>query len=229
MNTKGIGEHMSLIGLSNKTEDPTHPAKSTKPELSVVRPDYLVVDGGFLPSQTNFGGSSGESSLPQPDPPDPTVMYNLQCSGFSVLSLFLSLKALSHSLNLSTSPICADPHWYLNIAELSTSIIANLRRPLNLHHHQSAPSSQPPSSSICVDLSTSIITNLQVSSIHHCRFAISAIHHLWSASQGCSFQLFSLYFFVSVSCKSSFYLCSLDLWVTGVWVCKSILQCRFVF
>ena len=108
MNTKGIGEHMS--GLSNKTEDPTNPAKSTKPEPFVIRPDYLVVGGGFLPSQTNFDGSSGGSSLPQPNPPDPTVMYNLQCSGFSVLSLLLSLKALSHSLNLSTSPICADPH-----------------------------------------------------------------------------------------------------------------------
>ena len=110
MNTKGIGEHMSLIGLSNKTKDPTHPVKSTRPELLVVRPDYLVVGGGFLPSQTDFGGSSGGSSLPQPDPPDPTVMYNLQCSRFSVLSFFLSLKALSHSFNLSTSPICADPH-----------------------------------------------------------------------------------------------------------------------
>ena len=47
MNTKDIGEHMSLIGLSNKTEDQTHPAKSTRPEPSVVRPDYLVVGGGF--------------------------------------------------------------------------------------------------------------------------------------------------------------------------------------
>ena len=77
MNTKGIGEHMSLIGLSTKTEDQTHPAKSTRPEPSVVRPDYLVVGGGFLPSQTNFSGSSGGSSLPQPDPPDPTVMLVL--------------------------------------------------------------------------------------------------------------------------------------------------------
>ena len=110
MNTKDIGEHMSLIGLSNKTKDPTHPAKSTRTELLVVRPDYLVVGGGFLLSQTDFGGSSGGSSLSQPDPPDPTVMYNLQCSRFSVLSFFLSLKALSHSFNLSTSPICADPH-----------------------------------------------------------------------------------------------------------------------
>ena len=69
MNTKGIGEHMSLIGLSNKTEDPTHPAKSTRPEPSIVQPNYLVVGGMFLPSQTNFNGSSGGSSLPQPDPP----------------------------------------------------------------------------------------------------------------------------------------------------------------
>ena len=70
---------MSLIGLSNKIEDPIHPAKSTKPEPFVIRPDYLVVGGGFLPSQTNFSGSSGGSSLPQPDPPDPTVMLVLSC------------------------------------------------------------------------------------------------------------------------------------------------------
>ena len=155
---------MSLIGLSNKTEDPTHPAKSTRPEPFVIRPDYLVVGGGFLPSQTDFGGSNGGSSLPQPNPPDPTVIYNLQCLGFSVLSFFLNLKALSHSLNISN--MCR------------STLISQYRRALNLHHRRSAPSSQPPSSSICADLSTSIITDLRFSSIHHRRSAISAIHHL---------------------------------------------------
>ena len=159
------------VGLSNKTEDPTHPAKPTRHEPSVVRPDYLVVGGRFLPSQTNSGMSSGDSSLLKPYQPDSTMIYNLQCLGFSVLSFFLSLKALSHSLNLSTSLICANPHWYLNIVELSTSIIADLHRALDLHHRQSALISQPPSSPICDSLPFTIvvlqslsftISNLQV-------------------------------------------------------------------
>ena len=59
MNTKGIGEHMSLIGLSNKTKDTTHPAKSTRPELLVVRPR----DGNFCPTR-------GYPARPDPNGPD---------------------------------------------------------------------------------------------------------------------------------------------------------------
>ena len=134
---------MSLIGLSNKIEDPIHPAKSTKPEPFVIRPDYLVVGGGFLPSETDFGGSNGGSSLPQPDPPDPTVIYNLQCLGFLVLSYFLNLKALSHSLNISN--MCR------------STLISQYRQALNLHHRRSVPSSQPPSLPICDSLPFTIV------------------------------------------------------------------------
>ena len=169
------------------------------------------------PCHPNSISAGRVASLSFQNPIHPTrpwyIIFN--ALRFSVFSFFLNLKALSHSLNISN--MCR------------STLISQYRQALNLHHRRSVPSSQPPSSSIYADLSTSIITDFRFSSIHHRRSAISAIHHLWSASQGCCFQLFSLYFFVSVSCKSSFYLCSLDLWVTGVWVCRSILQCRFVF
>jgi len=64
------------VGVFNKTTDQTHPAKPTGPEPTVVRPDDLAVGDGSLPSQTDFGRSSGGSSLPKPDPPNPTVIYN---------------------------------------------------------------------------------------------------------------------------------------------------------
>uniref|UniRef100_A0A7N2NA23 NB-ARC domain-containing protein n=1 Tax=Quercus lobata TaxID=97700 RepID=A0A7N2NA23_QUELO len=85
-------------GLSNQTKDPIHLAKSTTPEPSTARPNYLVVGDGFLPSQTNSGKSS----------------------------------------------------------ELSTSIIADLRQDLNLHH-RSTLISQPPSSPICDSLPFTIV------------------------------------------------------------------------
>ena len=50
---------------------PDHLAKPT-----IVQPDDLAIGGGSLPSQTNYGGSSGGSSLPKPNPLDPTVIYN---------------------------------------------------------------------------------------------------------------------------------------------------------
>ena len=119
--------------------------------------------------------------------------------------------------NISLSPSFQPPSWSICV-DLSTFIIADLRRALYLHHRRSTPICQPPSSPICDSLPFTIID------LQSLPFTISNLR----VKVG-SFQLFSLYFFVSVSCKSSFYLCSLDLWVTGVWICRSVLQCRFVF
>ena len=139
--------------------------------------------------------------LPFQNPINLTRPWYIICSAqgsqfshsFSVLRLSLTLLISQHlwyvpiHTDISTS-LSFQPPPSLIYIELSTSIIANLHWSLNLHHRWSTSSSWPPSSPICTDLSTSIITDLRFSSIHHHCFAISVIHHLQSASQGCSFH-----------------------------------------
>ena len=55
--------------MSNKTANPTHPTKS-----SAARPNHLAIDDRSLPLQPDFNESSGESSLPKSDPPNPIVI-----------------------------------------------------------------------------------------------------------------------------------------------------------
>ena len=58
--------------------------------------------------------------------------------------------------NISLSPSFQPPSWSICI-DLSTFIIADLRRALYLHHHRSTPICQPPSSPICDSLPFTII------------------------------------------------------------------------
>ena len=168
MNTKGIGEHMLLIGLSNKTKDLTHPAKSTRPEPSIIQPNYLVVGGGsYYPKPISTGWVA---DLPFHNPIHPTwpwcIIFNAQGSQFShsflVLRLSLTLSISQHlqyvpiHTDISISPSFQRPSLPIYVV-LSTSIIANLRWALNLHHCRSALISQPPSSPICNSLPFTIV------------------------------------------------------------------------
>ena len=120
-----------------------------------------------------------------------------------------------------------------------STLISQHHQAFNLHNCRSVLSSQPPSSLICAELSTSItpiwadlltsITDLQFSSIHHCWSAIFAIHHFRSVSQG---VVFSNFFFISLFQSNASLVSICVLWIYGLLVfgfCRSVLQCRLVF
>ena len=96
--------HVSYLGVSNKTANPTHLAKPIGSEPTAIRPDDLAVGDESLPSQTDFGGSSGGSSLPKPNPPNPTVIYNLALNKSQFIVQFSEFNrsfSLFHSFYLS--------------------------------------------------------------------------------------------------------------------------------
>jgi len=117
----------------------------------------------------------------------------------------------------------------LNISDMCRStLISQHPRAFNLHNRRSVLSSQPSSSPIWAELSTSII-DLRFSSIHHRWSVISAVHHLRSASQGCSFQHF-LFISLFQSHASSISICVF--WIYRLLMfgfCRFVLQCGLVF
>ena len=143
------------LGLSNKTEDPTHPVKSTKPEPSVVQPDYLEINSESLPSQPNFDGLSGESSLPNSI--HLTQLSYIIFSQSSVHPQFLSSLILSQSLVLTHS-------FDLSTADLRFSSIYDSQQLICDSPIQNLQIFNSPPSSIC-DSPPS----------HHCQSAV--LHH----------------------------------------------------
>ena len=126
-----------IVGLSNKTTDPTHLAKPTGPKLATTWPDYLVVGGGSLPSQANSSGLSGGYSLPKPDPLNPIVyitqflviLYSpLQFRPSPAHSPSVSLS--THSLNLTSESHALN----LSHAQKPTPLSIWIFRSSNLHH-----------------------------------------------------------------------------------------------
>ena len=72
-----MSDHLVIeFRVSNKTANLTHLVKPTGSKSIAVQPDNLAIGGKSLSSQTDSGGSSGRSSLPKPNPPNPTVIYN---------------------------------------------------------------------------------------------------------------------------------------------------------
>ena len=67
---------MSLIGVSNSTDGPTHPVNPTRPEPTADRPDYSGGRRQVFFSRIRSGWFGLGSSPQNPRKPEPTELYS---------------------------------------------------------------------------------------------------------------------------------------------------------